>query len=56
MEKLAPCEGTFVYVRIDDLPPHSQNFDADYAPVCSRPTGRPWCEADLVSRKEIIHV
>jgi chromate reductase len=36
VEKLAPGEWTFVYMRIDDLPLYSQDFDADYPPVCQR--------------------
>jgi chromate reductase, NAD(P)H dehydrogenase (quinone) len=34
VEKLAPSELTFTDIRIDDLPLYSQDFDADYPPVC----------------------
>lgn len=36
IEKLAPAELTFEFVRIDDLPLYSQDLDADYPPVCRR--------------------
>ena len=36
VEKLAPAEFTFEFVRIDDLPLYSQDMDADYPPVCRR--------------------
>lgn len=33
VEKLAPAEFKFEFVRIDDLPLYSQDMDADYPPV-----------------------
>ena len=36
VEKLAPAEFTFNYVRIDDLPLYSQDFDGDYPAVATR--------------------
>ncbi len=37
VEKLAPRgELTFEHIRIDDLPLYTQDFDADYPPVCRR--------------------
>src|SRR5271169_2350184 len=36
VQKLAPAEFTFEFVRIDDLPLYSQEMDTDYPPVCRR--------------------
>ena len=36
VEKLAPTEFRFEQIRIDDLPPYSQDFDASYPPAASR--------------------
>jgi len=36
VEKLAPAEFTFEFIRIDDLPLYSQDLDADYPLVCRR--------------------
>ena len=36
VEKLARAELTFEHIRIDDMPLYSQDFDADYPPVCRR--------------------
>jgi chromate reductase len=36
VEKLAPPSFAFKHVRIDDLPPYSQDFDNDYPAVANR--------------------
>jgi chromate reductase len=36
VEKLASGDLAFDYVRIDDLPLYTQDFDADYPPACVR--------------------
>jgi len=36
VEKLAPSDWSFEHVRMDDLPPYSQDFDGAYPPVCRR--------------------
>jgi chromate reductase len=36
VERLASAELKFSYVRIDDLPLYTQDFDAEYPPVCQR--------------------
>jgi chromate reductase, NAD(P)H dehydrogenase (quinone) len=36
VEKLAPAELKFEFVRIDDLPLYSQDLDADFPPACRR--------------------
>ena len=36
VEKLAASELKFDYVRIDDLPLYTQEFDDNYPPVCTR--------------------
>ena len=36
VERLAPGDLAFDHVRIDDLPLYTQDFDANYPPVCTR--------------------
>lgn len=36
LEKLAPEEVEFTYLRIDDLPHYNQDFDGDYPETCAR--------------------
>ena len=36
VEKLAAAELKFEYIRIDDLPLYTQEFDDRYPPVCQR--------------------
>ncbi|HXT13830.1 MAG TPA: NAD(P)H-dependent oxidoreductase [Candidatus Angelobacter sp.] len=36
VERLASAELKFHYVRINDLPLYTQEFDSDYPPVCQR--------------------